>query len=66
MPLVPNGDNIEVTNENKMRYLNVLAEYRLCTRIKEETEAFLEGNYLCITLRGRIKGKSRDTNLMYP
>ena len=21
---------------------------------------------LCITLRGRIKGKSRDTNLMYP
>ena len=46
MPLIPNGDNIEVTNENKMRYLNVLAEYRLCTRIKEETDAFLEGIYL--------------------
>ena len=56
MPLVPNGDNIEVTNENKMRYLNVLAEYRLCTRIKEETEAFLEGNYLCNIFTPQIKG----------
>ena len=26
-----------------MRYLNLLAEYRLCTKIKEETNAFLEG-----------------------
>ena len=26
-----------------MRYLNLLAEYRLCTRIKEEIDAFLEG-----------------------
>ena len=31
-----------------MRYLNLLAEYRLCTRIKEETDAFLEGSYLII------------------
>ena len=46
IPLIPNGQNIEVTNVNKMRYLNLLAEYRLCTRIKEETDAFLEGSYL--------------------
>lgn len=48
IPLIPNGQNIEVTNENKMRYLNLLAEYRLCTRIKEETDAFLEG--ICFLL----------------
>ena len=46
IPLIPDGDDIEVTNDNKMRYLNLLAEYRLCTRIKEETDAFLEGTHI--------------------
>ena len=43
IPLVPNGQNIEVTNENKMSYLNHLAEYRLCNRIEDEIHSFLEG-----------------------
>lgn len=41
--LKPNGSTIHVTDQNKLEYLDLLAQYRLCIRIKEQTEQFLEG-----------------------
>jgi hypothetical protein len=43
VPLIENGDEIEVTEDNKMKYLNLLAQHRLVRSVKEETEAFLKG-----------------------
>lgn len=34
---------MEVTNENKIYYLNSLAQYKLVTCVKEEVEYFLKG-----------------------
>ena len=34
---------MEVTNENKIQYLNCLAQYKLVTCVKEEVESFLKG-----------------------
>jgi len=36
--LKPNGSTISVTDENKLEYLDLIAQHRLCTRIKEQTE----------------------------
>lgn len=33
-----------VTNENKILYLNLLAQYRLANQVREEVEHFLKGN----------------------
>lgn len=41
--LVPNGSKISVTNKNKLWYLDLLAEHRLSTCIKDELENFLHG-----------------------
>ncbi|CAG7718986.1 unnamed protein product [Allacma fusca] len=41
--LITNGSKISVTNETKEEYLNVLARYRLATRVQKEVEAFLKG-----------------------
>lgn len=41
--LISNGRKVVVTNENKEEYLNALAQYRLLTRVKRETESFLKG-----------------------
>lgn len=43
VPLVENGEDMEVTEENKLRYLNLLAQHRLVKSVKDETEAFLKG-----------------------
>lgn len=37
------GEEMEVTDLNKVQYLNLLAQYRLCKCVKEETEYFLKG-----------------------
>ena len=42
--LIPNGSKIEVTKENKMKYLDALAQYKLHTRVSTEIEAFVKGN----------------------
>ena len=34
---------MEVTNENKIYYLNSLAQYKLVSCVKEEVEYFLKG-----------------------
>ncbi|CAG9129246.1 unnamed protein product [Plutella xylostella] len=41
--LLPRGSVTPVTNANKHRYLDALAQWRLCTRVRAETAAFLRG-----------------------
>ncbi|XP_041353724.1 apoptosis-resistant E3 ubiquitin protein ligase 1-like isoform X2 [Gigantopelta aegis] len=41
--LIPNGSRVPVTNRNKLRYLDLLAQYRLTSSVKDEVEAFLKG-----------------------
>lgn len=41
--LVPNGANIPVTNANKIRYMHVLANYKLNVQSSVESAAFLRG-----------------------
>lgn len=41
--LISGGAQIGVTNENKMHYLNLLAQYRLATQVRDEVEHFLKG-----------------------
>ncbi|XP_077414366.1 apoptosis-resistant E3 ubiquitin protein ligase 1 [Vanacampus margaritifer] len=41
--LLSGGAHIAVTNENKMHYLNLLAQYRLASQVRDEVEHFLKG-----------------------
>ncbi|XP_077123538.1 apoptosis-resistant E3 ubiquitin protein ligase 1 [Ranitomeya variabilis] len=41
--LVPGGSHIPVSNDNKIYYLNLLAQHRLCNQVREEVEHFLKG-----------------------
>ncbi|XP_066279414.1 apoptosis-resistant E3 ubiquitin protein ligase 1-like isoform X2 [Branchiostoma lanceolatum] len=41
--LVPGGVHVQVTNDNKLQYLDSLAQYRLAATVKEELEHFLKG-----------------------
>jgi hypothetical protein len=43
VPLKHHGDEIPVTNQNKLEYLDLLAQYRLVTRVEDNVEAFLKG-----------------------
>ncbi len=49
--LVPDGLNIAVTNENKISYLNYLAQFHLCHNVQEEVQAFISGLTLLIPSR---------------
>lgn len=41
--LIPNGRNIEVTNENKKEYVDLMVKWRIEKRIEEQFKAFKEG-----------------------
>lgn len=41
--LIPNGRNIEVTNENKKEYVDLMVRWRIEKRIAAQFEAFKEG-----------------------
>ncbi|CAK8677423.1 apoptosis-resistant E3 ubiquitin protein ligase 1-like isoform X2 [Clavelina lepadiformis] len=41
--LVPHGSKVLVTNSNKHKYLNRVAQYRLSDSIKDEVESFIKG-----------------------
>ncbi|KAF1321513.1 E3 ubiquitin-protein ligase upl6, partial [Globisporangium splendens] len=41
--LVPDGANIPVTNENRIRYIHVMANYKLNVQASSESAAFLKG-----------------------
>jgi ubiquitin-protein ligase E3 C len=43
IPLIPNGNNVEVTNQNKHRYIGLVAKYYVVDRVKEQSEAFTRG-----------------------
>ena len=48
VPLVEHGEDIAVTEKNKMQYLNLLAQHRLARKTRTETEHFLKGLGLCV------------------
>lgn len=41
--LVTGGAQVPVTNDNKIFYLNLLAQYRLANQVREEVDHFLKG-----------------------
>ncbi|XP_028293840.1 apoptosis-resistant E3 ubiquitin protein ligase 1 [Gouania willdenowi] len=41
--LISGGAQIAVNNENKMHYLNLLAQYRLASQVRDEVDHFLKG-----------------------
>ena len=41
--LVPNGESIDVTNSNKMRYIHLVAKHHMSDRIRMQSEAFTRG-----------------------
>lgn len=43
--LIPNGRNIAVTEANKHKYVNLIAQQKLVLAIKPQVDAFLEGFY---------------------
>ena len=42
--LKPGGAQIPVTEPNKKEYLDLLAQYRLSSTVKQEIEAFAKGS----------------------
>ena len=43
IPLLDNGEDLDVTEMNKTRYLNILSQYRFTKRVGEEIDQFLKG-----------------------
>ena len=41
--LIPNGSNIPVNNTNRIRYVYLVANYRLNTQIAKQSRAFFRG-----------------------
>ncbi|ESO98574.1 hypothetical protein LOTGIDRAFT_201597 [Lottia gigantea] len=41
--LVPGGKAISVTNENKIRYVHLMAHFRMYRQIRDQTNAFIRG-----------------------
>lgn len=49
--LIPMGSEIKVTNQNKFRYIYLMADYRLNRRIKDQSDAFIAGFHECVPLK---------------
>ena len=43
MELIPYGKNMEVTSENKLKYIYLVANYKLNEEIKEQCGNFVKG-----------------------
>ncbi|KAJ8917808.1 hypothetical protein NQ315_010714 [Exocentrus adspersus] len=41
--LVPGGKAVQVTNENKINYIHLMAHFRMHVQIKDQTAAFIKG-----------------------
>ncbi|CED85201.1 E3 ubiquitin protein ligase [Phaffia rhodozyma] len=41
--LIPDGASVPVTNENRLKYIDLVAAYKLNTQIKKQSEAFFLG-----------------------
>lgn len=46
--LIPNGKDVAVTTQNRMRYIFLVAKYRLHTEIMQQSNAFLGGFFSVI------------------
>ena len=62
--LVPGGDQIKVTNQNKFRYIYMMADYRLNQRIKPQSDAFVNGFRDCIPLAWLSIFNDRELNML--
>jgi len=49
--LIPNGGNINVTEENKLEYIQLVCQLKMSGSIKQQLNAFLEGFYDIIPKR---------------
>ena len=54
IPLFPGGENKDVTNLNKHRYIQLVAKHHVCDQIKEQSEALRRGLWDVID-RGWLK-----------
>ncbi|KAL4429870.1 hypothetical protein ABPG74_022893 [Tetrahymena malaccensis] len=45
LDLIPNGRNIEVTEQNKKEYVKQIAHFKMTEEIKEQIQSFLKGFY---------------------
>lgn len=45
IPLVHGGNELNVTNSNKYRYISLMAKYHVFDRVSEQSEAFRRGMY---------------------
>ena len=45
LDLIPDGRNVEVTDENKSEYVRLVAHHRMTSSIKAQLDAFLDGFY---------------------
>jgi ubiquitin-protein ligase E3 C len=43
VPLIPNGDKVAVTKENRLQYIYLMSNYKLNRQIKKQSDAFFEG-----------------------
>ena len=41
--LKPGGNDVPVTEDNKKEYVDLIVEYRISRRVKEQFEAFMSG-----------------------
>jgi ubiquitin-protein ligase E3 C len=41
--LIPNGDKVAVTKENRLQYIYLMSNYKLNKQIKKQSDAFFEG-----------------------
>lgn len=50
IPLVPDGQSIAVTNNNRLRYIHAVSQYKLNTVLTPQTRSFLSGMSTLISL----------------
>jgi hypothetical protein len=62
--LIPNGENIEVTEENKFEYIQKISEAKLYLCVKPQIDAFLEGIYGVIPQKMLSIFNHRELELM--
>ena len=43
--MIPNGQQIAVTDENKIEYVKLISKHRMTTAIKSQIECFMDGFY---------------------
>ena len=62
--LKPEGRHIEVTNENKLEYIDLLTRWRIVDRVKTQMDAFCEGLFEIIPKRLLLLFDDRELELL--